>query len=46
MPGFAFDNETVYSKKFAVMASQKSLREINFLLDDQKGIQDNNSGNW
>ena len=46
MPGFAFDDETVYSSKFAVMASQKSLREISFLMDDQKGIQDNNSGNW
>jgi hypothetical protein len=46
LPGFAYDGETINSRKFAVVTTEKSLRDVKILLDDQKGIQDNNSGNW
>lgn len=41
LPGFAFDEDTVRERDFAVIESNKTLDEITLVLDDQKGVEDN-----
>lgn len=45
LPPFAYDGETVHTKKFRVLAVRKTTEIVTLTLDDQKGIEDNAS-NW
>lgn len=45
MPGYEYVRNTLQSRNFTVVESNKSLTEIQLTLDDQKSIQDN-EGTW
>jgi len=44
-PGFSYDGESVFTQKLVVLDADKSLDQINLVLTDQKGIEDN-SASW
>lgn len=45
LPGYSFDGETAFSRKFSVTDITKGLRVVELTLEDQKGIEDH-SGSW
>jgi hypothetical protein len=45
LPGFSYAARTLRTARFGVTATQKGLRSVRLVLDDQKGIEDN-SGSW
>jgi hypothetical protein len=45
MPGFEFSDETERSRSFGVTEVNRSLNQVDLILDDQKGIEDN-SADW
>jgi hypothetical protein len=45
MPGFDYDSDILRDRKFSVVETSKTLREISITLSDQKGVEDN-SGSW
>lgn len=45
LPGFEFDGETIHSRNYSVIETQKSLNGIIIKLQDQRGIEQN-SGDW
>jgi hypothetical protein len=43
LPGYAFQEGTTRSRKFTILSTNKTLNEIQIELDDQKGIEENNT---
>lgn len=43
LPGYAFEEGTTRSRKFALVESEKSPTQVSLILNDQKGIEDNTS---
>lgn len=41
LPGNAYDGTTEYSRKFSIVATDKTLGSVSVTADDQKGIEDN-----
>jgi hypothetical protein len=41
LPGFAFDYDTVQTRDFAIVETSRTRSDVTLILDDQKGIEDN-----